>query len=227
MQTAAFFDMDGTLLRGESQLSFLLWCWRRSIAPRWKSVKVVAAYLAYLSGVSRDAGQLRDLGFSLFQGLDARQLNDAGEVFFASCLSIRIRRQASAVVQRHRDLNHRTVLVTSASETVARPLAAALKVDELIATHLLLDEGRYSGSRKRPEPYGVEKRLLVEQYSNDHAISLASSYAYSDHHSDLPLLEAVGNPIVVQPTRELREVARQRGWITADLDGPSLQHQIV
>ncbi len=219
MQTAAFFDMDGTLLRGESQLAFLLWCWRRGIAPPFRSLRVMVAYSGYLFGISRDAARLRRLGFGLFTGLPVERLENAGEEFFRQHLVLRLRRQASALIQAHRELGHQLVLVTSASEPVARPVAAKLNVDTILATRLVSRGGRYTGDRELPEPYGEDKRTLVERFCAANGVVPEKSFAYSDHHSDRALLEFVGHPVVVHPSRMMRQIALERHWKITSLDG--------
>lgn len=218
MRVAAFFDMDGTLLRGESQLSFLLWCWRRGIAPRFKSLQVLISYTNYLFGFSSDAVKLRELGFGLFSGLAVDLLENAGGDFYKKHLALRIRRQSAALVQAHRALGHNLVLVTSASEVVARPVFKALGLDALIATQLVALDGIYTGARQIPEPYAAQKQKIVAQFCADKSIAPEKSFAYSDHHSDLPLLEFVGHPIVVHPTRKLKQIAVERRWKITDLD---------
>jgi phosphoserine phosphatase len=146
--------MDGTLLHGESQFAFLLYCLRRGVA-------LVAA---------------------------------------------------------HQKCGHITVLVTSACELVARPLAARLGFDSIIATRLLTRGAFYTGERELPEPYGAGKRQIVERFCAQYSISPSDSFAYTDHHTDLSLLEFVGHPIAVNPTHKLQAIAETKKWPIVDLD---------
>jgi len=85
-------------------------------------------------------------------------------------------------------------------------------VDEAIATRAELDsEGRYTG-RTELYCYGPDKVVAIEQAAKRDNVDLAASYAYSDSASDLPMLEAVGHPVVVNPDRELLRAAKERGW---------------
>jgi len=214
------FDMDGTLLNGESQLSFLLWCMRRGIAPRWRSFPVIAAYLAYLTGFSKDAVRLRTLGFGLFAGLNVARLDQAGLVFFHTRLKQRLRPKSAALVNWHRLKGHHTALVTSACATVAEPVAAYLGVDTLISTVLQKENGVYNGRRDMPDPYGAGKVLLAESLCAGLGLSLYDSYAYSDHESDAPLLIKAGHPVVAHPTQRMKKLAVVHGWTEINLDGP-------
>jgi putative phosphoserine phosphatase/1-acylglycerol-3-phosphate O-acyltransferase len=227
---AAFFDMDGTLLRGESQFSFLLYCLRCGTAPPFRSLIVAIRYACYLLGLSQDARQLRASGFALFQDVSAKQLEAIGTEFFKSKLAHRIRRQSVALVAAHKKYGHTTVLVTSACELVARPFAAQFGFDAIIATRLHTQDGFYTGDRELPEPYGAGKRQIVEKFCEQHSISPRDSFAYTDHHTDLSLLEFVGHPVTVNPTRKLQSIAATKKWPTMDLDSlaiPTLTFQTI
>jgi putative phosphoserine phosphatase/1-acylglycerol-3-phosphate O-acyltransferase len=217
-KSAAFFDMDGTLLHGESQFAFLLCCLRRGVAPPFRSLLVAAKYASYLLGLSQNAKQLRASGFALFAGVSVQRLETMGAEFFDFKLAHRIRRQSVALVAAHQKCGHTTVLVTSACELVARPFAARFGFDAIIATRLLTRDGFYTGERELPEPYGAGKRQIVERFCEQHSISPSESFAYTDHHTDLSLLEFVGHPIAVNPTRKLQAIAATKKWPTMDLD---------
>ena len=173
-------------------------------------------------GVSHDGLGLRRSGFALLKGLSCERLEKAATEFCAGTLAHQLRRQAIPLVEAHRQQGHLTVLVTSACEPVARPVADKLGVDALVATRLAAKDGICTGARVLPEPYGAGKRLLVERFCAEHGVSPEESFAYSDHHSDAPLLEAIGHPVAVNPTRKLRGIAAARGWAVLDLDAAKL-----
>lgn len=218
MKTAAFIDLDGTLLCGESQFSFMIQCWRDGLISRSGSLKVMLEYASYLAGITHDAGRLRDAGFMLMQGLNGGDLDRAGKKYAETTLTQKLRRGSVSLLSVHKAKGHLLVLVTSACEPLACPFAGLLGFDHVIATQLDRDSGQFTGHRQSPEPYGEGKRTLVEQYGIEQGICLSDSYAYSDHHSDMSLLELVGNPRVVHPTREMSRLARGRGWKLVNLD---------
>ena len=92
------------------------------------------------------------------------------------------------------------------------PLGEFLGIDEVIATKAKLDEaGRYTGEVAF-NSFGKNKVTAIQASAKIHGIDLANSWAYSDSATDVPMLSAVGNPVVVNPDRELRRVAEARGW---------------
>ena len=141
MRAAAFFDLDGTLLQGESQFSFLIWCARRRIVPPVRSLSVAIQYVSYLLGFSRDALRLRESGFNLLRGIAVERLEKAGVEFFHSCLTSHFRKQALPLIETHRSRGDVIVLLTSACELVASPVAEWMRADAVIATNLVKDGG--------------------------------------------------------------------------------------
>lgn len=222
MKAAVFFDMDGVLLRGESQFSFLLWCLRYGVAPQFRALPVVVQYASYLAGFSRDALKLRRSGFNLLRGVAVEKLEHSASKFLHENLARRFRKQTTSLVEAHRKQGHFIVLVTSACEPVAMPVAAKLNCDATIATRLLANHNCYTGERDLPEPYGVGKRLLVEKFCEKHFFSPSECFAYADHHTDVPLLEFVGHPVAANPTRKLESIARAQNWPIVDLDSPTM-----
>ena len=84
--------------------------------------------------------------------------------------------------------------------------------DDYLATRLEVVSGRFTGGLIEPPCYGAGKVVLARAYSAQHNLNLAASYFYTDSHHDLPLLESVGKPIVVNPNRKLKAIALERCW---------------
>ena len=91
-----------------------------------------------------------------------------------------------------------------------RPLAPLF--DEVIAARLAVENGRYTGYMAEPPLVGEARAAWLRRYAHQEGADLKASYAYADSHSDLPLLRAVGNPVVVSPDAALLRVARRRRW---------------
>ena len=100
------------------------------------------------------------------------------------------------------------VLVSGSFLPALRPIAAALDVDAVLCTELYLREGIVTGRVHAPM-IGAEKRVAVVRYAGQHHISLEKSSAYGDHESDFPMLNAVGNPVVVNADQRMRQLAKE------------------
>jgi HAD superfamily hydrolase (TIGR01490 family) len=120
--------------------------------------------------------------------------------------------EAVDLIGEHRRAGRRIYLVSAAPAEIVGPLAAHLGADDAIASIARVDlEGRYTGEMER-YAYGTEKARLIEELAARDGVNLAASHAYTDSVTDLPMLEAVGHPVVVNPDRALYRIACQRGW---------------
>jgi HAD superfamily hydrolase (TIGR01490 family) len=120
--------------------------------------------------------------------------------------------EALQLIRDHQADGRRVFIISASPEEIVAPLAQYLGVDEAIASRALLDaDGRYTGDVEFYS-YGPFKAEAMREAAELHDIDLEASYAYSDSITDLPMLEAVGHPVVVNPDRELGRIARTRGW---------------
>ncbi len=115
-----------------------------------------------------------------------------------------------ARVRRHRALGHRTVLITGALDLVVEPLRPLF--DEIVCAQLAEVDGRFTGRLETLPPIGEARALVLADYAEAEGLQLEESMAYADSASDLPMLEAVGFPVAVNPEAKLAAIARRRGW---------------
>jgi len=118
-------------------------------------------------------------------------------------------------VYAHQDAGRPTFIVSAAGNGVVEQLAHVLGMDGGIGTRYEVNaEGNFTGRLDGPFVYGAGKVTAMQEFAARHEIELADSYAYSDSLSDLPMLRAVGNPVVVNPDPPLAAIAREEGWQT-------------
>jgi HAD superfamily hydrolase (TIGR01490 family) len=227
MKAAAFFDLDGALLAGDVQFAFLAWRWARRLGLSSRARGIAARCVGDILGCAGDAIRLETSGFAFLGNVPVQLLEEDCAEFFATVLLYRLRRQAEALIETHRAQGHMTVLLASACEPLASPVAAWLRVDALIATPLLASGGRYVGPRELPEPRGPGRRALVERFCERRNLSRRDSFAYADHPADAPLLDWVGHPVAANPSRGMRRLARAREWPVLDLDEAALPQSFL
>jgi HAD superfamily hydrolase (TIGR01490 family) len=166
-----------------------------------------------LRGASEEAtqkllGEVREV----FRGVPARRLARLGPDVLVGVLP-RIYPEMLEEVYAHQDAGRRTFIVSAAGDELVQLLARILYMDGGIGTtYEVDDEGLLTGGIGGEFIYGEGKVAAMRQFAAEHDIDLASSYAYSDAASDLPMLRAVGNPVVVNPDEELARIAREEGW---------------
>jgi HAD superfamily hydrolase (TIGR01490 family) len=119
--------------------------------------------------------------------------------------------EARALLSEHRGAGQDVVIVSTSGQEVVAPIGALLGAQSVIATRMRISDGRYTGEMEC-YAYGEEKAVQVRRLAAERGYSLPDCFAYSDSVTDLPLLEAVGHPRVVNPDRALRRIAVTRGW---------------
>jgi phosphoserine phosphatase len=124
----------------------------------------------------------------------------------------RIYPQMMRVVRDHQDAGLRCYIVTAASQEMVVKLADVLAMDGAIGTPSEIVDGVYTGRLAGPFVYGEGKAKALRAFADEKGIDLKQSWAYSDSASDLPMLQAVGHPVAVNPDAELEELARREGW---------------
>ncbi|MCX6031678.1 MAG: HAD-IB family hydrolase [Chloroflexi bacterium] len=207
----AFFDMDYTVLRGSSGMLYLRYLLqtRRLTWPHWAGI--VSQIGLYAVGIS---------DFPHVMGRLMAQVNRYGETeawqisaeWFEAMLRHYITDRARERIAWHRQQDHRPVLISAATPYAVKPVAEALGLgDAYLATTLEVTGGRFTG-RLDEVCYGSGKVVMAREYAAAHGLNLDRSYFYSDSHEDLPLLEAVGHPVAVNPNRRLARVAAERSW---------------
>jgi HAD superfamily hydrolase (TIGR01490 family) len=127
-------------------------------------------------------------------------------------LLARLRPEARRLLDRHRRAGRDTYIVSAAPQEIVEPLAHSLGMTSGIGTRSRLDDGVYTGDLDGPFCYGDGKVEAITELAKWHGYDLGQCYAYSDSASDLPMLEAVGHPVAVNPDGRLERHARRHGW---------------
>jgi len=215
-RAAAFFDLDKTLMAGSSGMPFARVAMRHGIVSRRQLASWGVEHLRYrLRGTTdaRTTDVLRQAR-ELITGVRARDVERMSPEVMAAVLP-RVYPQMLEEVHGHQDAGRATFIVSAAGNGVVEQLAAVLGMDGGIGTRYEIDaDGAFTGRFDGPFVYGVGKVEAMRSFAAGHDIDLGQSYAYSDSLSDLPMLEAVGQPVVVNPDPALAAIAKREGWQT-------------
>jgi HAD superfamily hydrolase (TIGR01490 family) len=214
MPGAAFFDLDKTVLSRSSTLAFSRSLYKEGFISRANLVKGVFAQFVYLL-VGADEGKMdkmRDAAVELTRGWERDRVIEIVREVLDEVVTPHIYAEALDLIHEHQEAGRRVYLVSSSPEEIVFPLAAAIKVDGVIATRAEIDEmGRYTGKLEF-YCYGPNKIDAMRQEARRWGIDLADSYAYSDSVTDSWMLFGVGHPHAVNPDRDLRRAAESQGW---------------
>ena len=210
---AAFFDLDRTLMAGASAYHFGRALYKGGQMTRMQLARDAIEQIRFrLQGASDAAvNVLMDRVMEAVRGQLAVDIARLAPDVLAGILP-RIYPQMLAVVRSHQDAGRPAYIATAASSNVAEMLADVLAMDGAVGTRWEVVDGEYTGRLAGPFAYGEGKATAVREFAAEQGIDLSVSYAYSDSASDLPMLEAVGHPVAVNPDAPLAEVAKREGW---------------
>lgn len=176
-----------------------------------KALRTSYWLLEYTLGVI-DAERVARLLLEDYRGKPEAWLADRCRGWFQSHVKGRVSGQGRARVLEHQRAGHRVAIASSAVRQAVQPLADELAIPHLICSELEVRSGELTGAFDHPLCYGSGKRSRAEAFARTVGSDLAHAAFYTDSITDLPLLEAVGQPIVVNPDARLRRVARERNW---------------
>lgn len=212
--SAAFFDLDRTLISGSSAFTLALAGRAAHLMPTTELVRdAVTAALFKLRGDhgSDVADEARDRILGFIRGQRQDDLQSLNERVIPTLLG-KIRPEARRLLDLHRQAGRGTFIVSAAPTEIVEPLALSLGMTGGIGTRGRVIDGVYTGELDGPFCYGQGKVEAITDLARWDNLDLSQCYAYSDSSSDLPMLSAVGHPVVVNPDSRLERHARQHGW---------------
>ena len=216
---AAFFDVDGTLVKRNVVHTFAFYATNeptltRSVAKYLMTVASIPLFLA-IDQWSRKG--FNEFFYRYYKGMAEDRLRYLAGEMFDEVLRPRIFPGAPGLVQKAKAAGCRTVIVSGALDFILRPLALHLGADDLVANRLEFVGGYATGRMLRPVVAGASKASIVRDYCAERGLDLSGSYAYADSASDYPMLSVVGRPAAVNPDLRLRGLAREFDWPILDL----------
>ena len=215
---AAFFDLDKTVISKSSSLALTRPFFRAGLVTRSQLLRGAYAQLVYLM-IGADEKRMeraKDGMLALTKGWDKDEVEAVVQEALQEVVDPYIYQEAIDLIALHKALGRTVYIVSSSPEGVVRPLAERLGVDHVIATRAEVVDGKFTGNLE----FYCYREKKAEAIRALEGVNLEGSYAYSDSVTDVPMLEAVGNPVAVNPDRELRKIAQQREWKIRDFRRP-------
>jgi len=207
--TAAFFDMDQTILCCNSAQRYVRYLFKRGEMPAIFVLKTLGWLVRYrLAVLDAEAVIRRVLRSNIGQSED--EIHALCEMWFEDEIKHTISSDGQAVVADHRARGHKVVLLTAATHYIAQRVADFLDLDDVVCTRLEVVDNCLTGQALNPLCYGVGKRTLAQRWANANNVSLRQSYFYTDSYTDRPTIDIVGHAVAVNPDPRLTRYARQR-----------------
>jgi len=213
---AALFDIDGTLIACNSAPLYMKHLRRRGAARRRDILRTLYYVARYRMGLL-DIERATAVSLAWIRGRDEAAVRADCEEWYARVIRPFVFPAMAATVEAHRGAGHEIAILTSATRYLAEPLAVDLGIAHVLVTQLVVRDGRFTGEAVRPVCYGEGKIHWAERFAAARGVDLRRSYFYTDSITDLPVLERVGEPRVVNPDLRLRRVAQRRGWPVLNL----------
>jgi HAD superfamily hydrolase (TIGR01490 family) len=211
--TAAFFDLDKTIIAKSSTLAFSRPFQAGGLISRRAVLRSAYAQFVYLVG-GADHDQMEKMRLfmsALCAGWDVATVREIVADTLHNIVDPLVYDEAVSLIEEHRLAGRDIVIVSTSGAEVVEPIGEMLGADRVIATRMEIEDGKYTGGIEY-YAYAEEKARAIRDLAASQGYDLDACYAYSDSVTDVHLLEAVGHPHAVNPDRELRRIAASRGW---------------
>lgn len=221
MREAAFFDLDKTILAKSSSFVFARPFYKEGLLGRSDVIRSAYAQFVFLSaGADHDQMEvMRQYMSTLVAGWDVHKVQQIVEESLDQIVDPIIFEEALELIAMHKKAGRDVIIISSSGTDVVEPIGMRLGADLAIGTQMAIEDGRYTGEILF-YAYGPNKADAMRDLAIERGYDLSKCFAYSDSHTDLPMLEAVGIPCAVNPDAELRHIALDRSWEIVDFARP-------
>jgi HAD superfamily hydrolase (TIGR01490 family) len=211
--TAAFFDLDKTIISRSSTLAFAPSFYRHGLISRAQALRGALAQVMFRLGGAdhRQMERIKEQVTRLCSGWRVDRVSEIVATHLEQIIGPLIYPEARGLLAEHQEAGRDVIIVSTAGLEMVAPIGLMLGASATIATQLRRVDGCYTGEFDF-YAYGEAKAARMRQLAAERGYELAACFAYSDSVTDLPMLEAVGHPHAVNPDRQLRKVAISRGW---------------
>ncbi|MFJ9631427.1 HAD family hydrolase [Streptomyces sp. NPDC101175] len=221
-RTAAFFDLDKTVIAKSSTLTFGKSFYQGGLINRRAALRTAYAQFVFLAG-GADHDQMermRKYLSSLCRGWNVQQVKEIVAETLHDLIDPIIYDEAASLIEEHHRAGRDVVIVSTSGAEVVEPIGELLGADRVVATRMVVgDDGCFTGEVEY-YAYGPTKAEAIKELAQSEGYDLDRCYAYSDSATDVPMLQSVGRPYAVNPDRALRKEALARGWPILDFNRP-------
>ncbi len=206
-----FFDMDHTLIDHDCDVSWKEFMIDKGLAAESERSEIQRYFDLYLQG-ALPIEEFLEFQLEQMRGLTVSELAVLTREHFYKCVTSRFFPQALELIQAYKDQGIPVVILTATNEAVAGPVAEFLQMDALIATQLEIVEGLYTGRIVEPFCIAQGKVALGSAYCKQRSIDLQHVLYFGDSSSDIPMMEAVGHQVMINPLGSVRSICEEKKW---------------
>ncbi len=220
-RTAAFFDLDKTVIAKSSAFTFSKSFYQGGLINRRAVLRTAYAQFVFLAG-GADHDQMERMRAylsALCRGWNVQQVKEIVAETLHDLIDPIIYDEAASLIEEHHIAGRDVVIVSTSGAEVVEPIGELLGADRVVATRMVVEDGAFTGEVEY-YAYGPTKAEAIAELAESEGYDLSRCYAYSDSATDLPMLESVGHPFAVNPDRALRREAAARGWPVLSFNRP-------
>jgi putative phosphoserine phosphatase / 1-acylglycerol-3-phosphate O-acyltransferase len=210
MNTAAFFDLDDTLIKGNSGMKCAFYYFLSGRISFYRAIRIACSYFFYFIGKA-DPYRFFENIYAFLKGKSHKSEEKFCSRYFDKKIKQRIYVEAINEINWHKKQGHLVVIVTNSLDIMVSRIEKYLDIDIFIATTLNETNGKFTGKTKIVN-YGKNKVKNIKELAKKLNIDLKKSYAYSDNNSDIPMLSIVGKPVATNPQSKMRKHAMKNNW---------------
>ncbi|MEV7370694.1 HAD-IB family hydrolase [Streptomyces sp. NPDC090301] len=221
-RTAAFFDLDKTVIAKSSTLTFSKSFYRGGLISRRAALRTAYIQFVFLAG-GADHDQMermREYLSALCKGWNVAQVKELVAETLHDLIDPIIYDEAASLIEEHHAAGRDVVIVSTSGAEVVEPIGEMLGADRVVATRMVVGEDGCFTGEVEYYAYGPTKAEAVRELAESEGYDLSRCYAYSDSATDIPMLEAVGHPYAVNPDRALRREAVAQEWPVLAFEKP-------
>ena len=226
--SAAFFDLDKTILVKSSSFAFARPFYKEGLIGRSDVIRsAYAQFMFHTSGANHDQMEsMREYMSQLVTGWEVEKVQQIVAETLDEIIDPMVYQEALDLMADHRAAGRDIVIISSSGTDVVEPIGARLGADLAIGTQVAIEDGRYTGEIVY-YAYGEGKAEAMRALASERGYNLDDCFAYSDSLTDLPMLDAVGHPVAVNPDSALRAVAIERDWPVVDFKRPVAMRRTI
>jgi len=218
MKELVILDLDGVIIKGQSQKCLLNYLRRAKIIGLFFYIKIYLFFVFYKLGLVRNPKNVMEYSYALLKGKNSDYIRKIMNGFFDSYLKHFVYPDMIDIIKKHKEGDKELVILSSSADFIVKEVASYLNINSYIATRFEIIDGMFTGNIDKDIVYGKNKINAIERFISAKGLSLKNSWAYADHISDYNLLEIVDNPVATNPDRFLLRKALQKKWKVIDFN---------
>ncbi len=212
MKNLVIFDVDNTIVKGQSQALFIKYLYKKKYVSSFYYLTLISWVVLYKFHLVKDPLPPMKYGLSFIKGKTVNEGEKIVNNFFDEVLVKYIYKQALDIIKKYKNEGSDIILVSNAPDILVKKIANYLGVENFLSTKVESENGVYTGNIFGEIMYGEQKLIAVKKYIEVSGHTLENSYAYGDHDSDIHLLKNVAHPYAVNPSGKLKKIAIKNNW---------------